>query len=237
MRTFGFFSTVSMSHCDITKGTDNPPRLLPLSWAGCKSIIYSSNHICFFVCCHVANKDVKIGVQRELHNGYTSAERLQRRHTRLTSRPASLSYTQRGGKERSLSSSVLSLSLPQRDLDWERAKRWKMPSGLGGGEARRAGRAPCNRSLSAGAQSGGEESCFMLLLFVEVAWMKMAVVMQAMGELPPSIVGSAGLSFKTLLMRLWGGLLWNHAHYIPARFGNIPVLCILFLEISTNMLI
>lgn len=77
----------------------------------------------------------------------------------------------------------------------------------------------------------------MLLLFVEVPWMKMAVVMKAMGEPPPSIVGSAGLSFETLLMRLWGGLFWNHAQYIPARFGNIPVLCILFLEISTNMLI
>lgn len=73
-----------------------------------------------------------------------------------------------------------------------------------GGETCRPAR--CNRSLSAGAQSGGGESCFMLLLFVEVPWMKMAVVMKAMGEPPPSIVGSAGLSFKTLLMRLWGGL-------------------------------
>lgn len=60
------------THCDITKGTDNPPRLLPLSWAGCKSIIYSSNRICLFACWHVANKDVKIGAQRELHNGHTS---------------------------------------------------------------------------------------------------------------------------------------------------------------------
>lgn len=187
---------------------------LPLSWAGCKSIIYSSNRICLFACWHVANKDVKIGAQRELHNGYTSAERLQRRHTRLTSRPASLSYTQRGG-----------IFILKRSLSQIASKRF----GLRTSED--------NRSLSAGAQSGGEESCFMLPLFVEVPWMKMTVVMQAMGDPPPSILGSAGLSFKTLLMRLWGGLLWNHAQYIPARLANIPVLCILFLEISTNVLI
>lgn len=126
MRTFVFFSTVWISFkCKDEK--INPlwhhkghrQLSLPLSWAGCKSIIYSSNRICLFACWHVANKDVEIGAQGELHNGYTSAERLQRRHTRLTSRPASLSYTQRGG---SLSSSGLSLRLPQRDLGWERAK-------------------------------------------------------------------------------------------------------------------
>lgn len=95
---------------------------------------------------------------------------------------------------------------------------WEMPSGPS-----------CQRSLSAGAQGGGGEGCFMLLALVNAPWMKMAVVMQLVREPPPSVVGSAGLSIKPLLMRLWVGLFWNCGQYTPAGFGNVPVLCILFL--------
>lgn len=131
-------------------------------------------------------------------------------------KPELHSWELRGGRGgRSLSTSVLSQIASKRSgLEVSEGMENALRTRRRGGEActAQAGQAACphsNRSLS--ARSRGGESCSTLLLFLEVLWTKMAVVMQAMSEPPPRIAGSARLPIENSVNEACGRLFWNHA--------------------------